>query len=218
MVDRWVGKVIERLESLGLLDDTAIIFTSDHGFCFGEHELFGKAMLRAGYWHWSPLYDELARIPLIVYLPQTEPARVDAMVSPPDIMPTILELADLGIPPEVQGRSLSPLLQGNHVRIRDVSVTSWPLYNPGQRVRVVDDMERGVAEPLPTAIRDEEWTLMCGSQGQEVALYWTATDPGQLHSVLEGNEAKARELHAALIQFLEEVGTVDGLLAPRREL
>jgi arylsulfatase A-like enzyme len=217
MVDRWVGRLVERLESLGLMQDTAIIFTSDHGFYFGEHGLFGKARLRDGYWHWSPLYDEVARVPLMVCLPHAEPRHVEAMVGPPDLTPTILDLAGLEVPLHVHGRSLVPLLSGEGGPVRDLSVTSWPLYNPGQRIRVIDDMERGVVEPLPTTIRDEEWTLICAGQGQAVELYRTSEDPGQLRNVLEGNEAVARELHAAFIQLLEHVGTADELIAPRRQ-
>jgi arylsulfatase A-like enzyme len=218
MVDRWIGRMFERLESLGLSEDTAVIFTSDHGFYFGEHGLLGKARLRAGQWHWSPLHDEVARIPLMVYVPGIEPTRVDALVGPPDVMPTILELAGLHVPSVVQGQSMLPMLRGEKHRNRDVSVTSWPLYNPRERTRVIDDLERGIVEPLPSTIRDDEWTLVCATQGQEVELYHTATDPGQIRNAIEENERIASALHAQLIAFLEEMDTEEGLLATRRQL
>jgi arylsulfatase A-like enzyme len=218
MVDRWVGRVFERLESLGLMEDTAVIFTSDHGFYFGEHGLLGKARLRGGQWLWSPLYDQVASIPLLMYVPGVLPTRKDALVCPPDLMPTILELANLDIPGSVQGRSLLPTLLGADGNTRGVSVTSWPLYNPGQRIRVIDDLERGVSEPLPSSIRNGAWTLVCATEGQPAELYHTAGDPGQMRNVLQGNERIASALHTELIAFLELMGTDEGLVATRRRL
>lgn len=229
MVDRWVGRLLERLESLGLMDDTAIIFTSDHGHYFGEHGMFGKAMQRdehgfntdtfaPGRWYRSPLYDEITRVPLLTYLPQDEPQRIEALTTSPDLMPTILELAGVEVPGFVQGSSLVPLLRGERKRIHDFVVTSWPLYNPGQTIRVVDDLERGVVEPLPSAITDGEWTLHYAVEGAPVELYHTASDPGQQENVLDQNESIASELHARFVAFLKELGTEDWRVAPRLRL
>lgn len=218
MVDRWVGRVLERIESLDLMDETAIIFTSDHGFYFGEHGLLGKARLQEGCWHWSPIYDEVARIPLLIYLPRAKATRIDSFVGPPDLMPTILELAGLDVPPDVHGHSLLPLLQGERQSIRDWAVTSWPLYNTGQRVRLIDDLERGVAEPLPSTFRDDQWTLIYATQDQPLELYRMDQDPVQSNNVAQENETVAQRLHARFISFLEEVGTATELLQGRRQL
>ena len=251
MVDRWIGRLLDRIESLGLMEDTAIIFTSDHGFYFGEHGLFGKAKMRSehgfqagphprggggkhrmmfrspitgrteageGHWYRSPLYEEVTRVPLLIHLPQAETARIDALVSLPDLMPTVLELAGCEVPEGVQAFSLVPLLSGEQDRVHDVVITSWPLYNPGQRIRAVDDWERLVTEPLPSSITDGEWTLLYATQGEPVELYHTASDPKQQENVFEGNEIIARDLHARFVRFLEEMGTDEVFLAPRRRL
>ncbi len=229
MVDRWVGRLIERLESLGLRDDTAIIFTSDHGHYFGEHGLFGKAMQRdehgfntdtfaPGRWYRSPLFDQLTRVPLIVSLPEGNPARNGALVSAPDLMPTILELAGVEVPESVHASSLVPLIHGEMQGIHDFVITSWPLYIPGQTIRVVDDLQRGVVEPLPSTITNGEWTLHYAVAGEPVELYHTAFDPGQHVDVFLENESIARELHARFVKFLEEMGTEEGRIAPRRRL
>jgi len=229
MVDRWIGRLLERIESLGILEHTSIIFTSDHGHYFGEHGLFGKAMMRgehdfypatvhAGSWYRSPLYQEVTRVPLLIYLPQAEATRIDALVSAPDLMPSILELAGLEIPEAVQGSSLVPLLHGKRDRIHDFVVTSWPLYNPGQPIRVVDDLERRVVEPLPSTITDGEWTLLYATEGEAVELYHTASDPLQEENVFEENETIARDLHARFVRFLEQMNTEEGRIAPRRRL
>lgn len=251
MVDRWIGRLLERIGSLGLMESTAIIFASDHGFYFGEHGQFGKARQRSEHgfrvgtpaggaalggrgifrdpvtgrttiatsqWYRSPLYEEVTRVPLLMYLPQARPARIDALVSSPDLMPTILELADLEIPKAVQASSLTPLLRGKRDQVHDFIVTSWPLYNLGQRIRVVDDWERRLVEPLPSTITDGEWTLIYATEGEPVELYHTVSDPGQQENVFEGNEAVARDLHAKFVGFLEELGTDEIFLAPRRRL
>jgi arylsulfatase A-like enzyme len=229
MVDRWVGRLLERVESLGLMEDTAIIFTSDHGHYFGEHGLFGKAMQRdehgfnldtfaPGRWYRSPLYDEITRIPLLIYLPQFEPARIEALATAPDLMPTILELAGVEVPDDVQGSSLMPLLHGNTGPIHDFVVTSWALYNPGQTIRVVDDLERSVVEHLPSTITDGQWTLLYAVEGEPVELYRTAVDPAQQENVFEQNLSIARELHGKFVEFLEGVGTDEDYITPRRRL
>ncbi len=250
MVDRAIGRLLERIDSLGLIEDTAIIFTSDHGFYFGEHGIFGKGLYRSQHgfrvgpeitergtleftfrcpetgrltvgnaqWYRSPLYEEVTRIPLIIHLPQAEAKRIDALVSPPDLMPTILELAGVEVPETVQGHSLVPLLRDEHTKVHDFVVTSWPLHEEGAILKVVDDVGRSTTEVLPSTITNGEWTLLCSVQGQPVELYHTATDPEQRRNVFEGNEGVARKLHSEFVGFLEELGTADELLAQRRRL
>jgi hypothetical protein len=122
------------------------------------------------------------------------------------------------VPDFVQGSSLVPLLRGDRKRIHDFVVTSWPLYNPGQTIRVVDDLERGVVEPLPSAITDGEWTLHYAIEGAPVELHHTASDPGQEENVFEENESIASELHTRFVAFLKELGTEDWRLTPRLRL
>lgn len=102
--DHYLGRIVERLESLGLRDDTLIVVTADHGEAFFEHGLKG---------HQNDLYDEVLRIPLIFSWPGHVVAgrHYTEQVSIIDIMPTILGLADIPAPPEILGRDLSPLLR-----------------------------------------------------------------------------------------------------------
>ena len=84
MVDTWVGYLLRLVENMGLMEDTAIIFTSDHGFYFGEHGgLFGKMTLArqadgtlyegGDRWDFCPLYEEVAKIPLLIYRRASHP-------------------------------------------------------------------------------------------------------------------------------------------------
>ena len=106
-VDRLVGALVAELKAQDLYENTIIVFTSDHGLQFGEHGLGGKVLL----------YEESLRIPLIIFDPR-QPADQHAkkpgqLALTIDIAPTLLDLAGLSIHPEMQGRSLRPLLEGN---------------------------------------------------------------------------------------------------------
>lgn len=81
-VDSLVGKLIEKIESEGLMDNTIIIVTSDHGEGFMEHGIIG---------HGYAPYQELVHIPLVFYLPGKNPERIEEYVELIDIMPTILD-------------------------------------------------------------------------------------------------------------------------------
>lgn len=111
-VDEGVGRILGTLESLELLDDTLIIFTSDNGYFYGEHGLGIERRLP---------YEESARTPLLMRFPRLAApgTRVDALVASIDLAATALDLAGTQIPSHVQGRSLVPLLSGETDSIRD---------------------------------------------------------------------------------------------------
>jgi len=90
MVDEQVGRILDSLEQIGQLDNTLIIFTSDHGELLGDYGLYQK---------WSP-YDSCARIPFIVRYPKKlAPGSVCGdFVDLNDILPTVLDLVDLEYP------------------------------------------------------------------------------------------------------------------------
>jgi arylsulfatase A-like enzyme len=104
-VDDQIGKVFAFLDETGQWDDTAIVFTCDHGEQLGDHYLLGKI----GY------FDESFRIPLVIKSRgQSMPGRIeDAFTESIDVMPTLIEWAG-GLPPRAcDGQSLVPLLSGN---------------------------------------------------------------------------------------------------------
>jgi arylsulfatase A-like enzyme len=105
-VDENVGKLLAALDELKLAESTVVVFASDNGFYLGEHTLGDK----------RSAYEESLRIPLLVRCPQLgEAARgklVDAMALNIDLAPTILDLAGVNIPAEMQGSSWRPLLEG----------------------------------------------------------------------------------------------------------
>jgi len=103
--DQQLGLMLDDLEGRGLLENSLIVLTSDHGQMFGEH----------GKWvHRNSLYEEVLRVPLIFRYSGTLPqGRVfDEPVDHLDVTPTILQFAGINIPPQMRGRSLAPLMKG----------------------------------------------------------------------------------------------------------
>jgi len=103
-VDVQVGRLMEKLEEMGVLNNTIVIYTSDNGRFHGSQGLFDKAIL----------YDESMKEPLIVFDPRASESqrgrRESAMVSSADVAPTILSLAGVDIPERMKGRDLGGLL------------------------------------------------------------------------------------------------------------
>ncbi len=107
MLDAWIGEVVDCVEAEGLLDNTLIIYTTDHGDMWGEHGLWAK----------SVFYDDAARVPLVFAgeaLGVRAGARIATPVSLLDLYPTFRDaagVADWDVP--LDGRSLWPALQGD---------------------------------------------------------------------------------------------------------
>ncbi len=111
-VDVVIGKIRDELRRLNLDDNTVIMLTGDNGFYLGEYGLAGK---------WFP-HELSIRVPLLVYDPRAARKRrgvtLDQMALNVDIAPTILELAGLNVPQQMQGQSLVPLLKGRKPKWR----------------------------------------------------------------------------------------------------
>jgi arylsulfatase A-like enzyme len=102
--DEAIGKVLHVLEDKRALDDTAILFSSDHGFFLGEWRMFDKRFM----------YEPSIRVPLIIRYPRMirPGTSIGQMALNLDLAPTILELAGVPVPIAMQGKSLVPFLSG----------------------------------------------------------------------------------------------------------
>lgn len=103
-VDRNIGRVLQYLENAGLLENTMIVYTSDQGFYMGEHGWFDKRFM----------YEESFRTPLLIRLPKSmkQKKEITQLVQNIDYAPTLLELAGVKVPADMQGESMLPLLEG----------------------------------------------------------------------------------------------------------
>jgi len=110
-VDRYVGKVLDVLETEGLADNTIVVFTSDHGEMLGSHGKQGKVVIQR----------ESFSIPFIIRWPKCLQHRVeDLLISVPDVLPTLLGLAGLEtqIPAEVEGTNYARLLVSPEAQVQ----------------------------------------------------------------------------------------------------
>ena len=232
LVDTWIGYLIRKIKNLGLMENTAVIFTSDHGFYFGEHGgHFGKMVFgkrpdgsrfthgeRNAEWDHSPLYEEVAAIPLIVKSPGHDPGTYGALTSAVDLMPTVSDLLGLEVPDWVTGRSLAPALRGDDSGSLEFVITSIPFANDDDGIRSVDNVTRGLQAPLVTTVTSERWSLLYTSQPGRSELFDLKADPTQLHNVIGQNVDVARALHANMISFMRVNDVPESLVVPRNEL
>lgn len=104
--DRNVGAIFDTLERQKLLESTAIVLSSDHGFLLGEHHMYDKRVM----------YEPSIRVPLMLRWPGKIPAgrSSDEMVLNVDLAPTLLNIAGASVPSWMQGKSFLPLAQGRY--------------------------------------------------------------------------------------------------------
>ena len=116
MCDWYLGKLLDYFDEHDLWKDTSLVVTTDHGFLLGEHDWWAKSRM--------PFYEEVSRIPLIVYHPDFADQageRRSALTQTIDLMPTFLDIHGCAIPETVEGVSLLPLLGGDQ-KIRDAGI------------------------------------------------------------------------------------------------
>ena len=122
-IDYEVGQILEALAKQGLLDNTVIIFASDHGDYLGDHDLIGK----------GSYYESSIHVPLIVRLPGSAAAETySGLVALGDIMPTIVGLAGCEIPPTLDFRLLPGLMQTDETarpELIGLLASGWMVYN-----------------------------------------------------------------------------------------
>ena len=112
LMDKYIGVILDKLDQLGLAENTLVLFSTDHGHLFGQHGLIAK-----GAFH----YEDLIRVPFIVRWPGRAPAgkRSDALQSLVDLSPSFLSMLGIDIPREWTGLDQTPVWFGEEERIRD---------------------------------------------------------------------------------------------------
>lgn len=194
-IDWHVGRVLEKLRQLRLMDNTFIIFTSDHGDVFGA---------RPGGSNKRSAYDESARVPLIVHAPRMIRSGLvrSELVSNVDLMPTILEMAGVSAPKEQHGVSLVPLLRGES--------PSWRSAVFIQNRESCGGKEPGTVDSR--AVRMRNWKLLLrdglSDQAKELReLYDHRTDRDELSSIYGRENADTiREMLVEMNYWARQIG------------
>ncbi|WP_028612197.1 sulfatase family protein [Paenibacillus harenae] len=118
MMDKYIGRILDKLDELGLADNTIVVFTSDHGHFFGQHGLQAK-----GGFH----YEDLIRIPFIVRYPGHVPAGVQsgAIQSLVDLAPTLLSYRGIPVPHGMTGVNQREVWEGTKPQARDHAIVEF---------------------------------------------------------------------------------------------
>lgn len=185
-IDDWVGKIINKLDELGLRENTLIVFMSDHGEMLGSHGMREKNIF----------LEESVRVPLILnFQGKIKPRKIETPVSTINTFSTVLDYA--GIKAESDGFSLRNIAEGAKP-ICDFAVSEWN-YVPNQRIPNL-------------MIRTTDWKLMLSrynnNNGMD-ALYDLKNDPYELNNLLFTSKAtyikQAEFLKAKLVDYLTKV-------------
>jgi len=203
-VDESVGRVLRKLEQLGIASDTIVVFTSDNGGVVGRRHITSNEPLRE---EKSTLYEGGIRVPLIVRWPGVvKPASVsDVPVSSVDHLPTLAEAAGGPGPSSVDGVSLMPLLKQQAGLERDAIYWHYPHYNFHQPL-------------IPTrpcgAIRKGDCKLIEFYEDGFVELYNLREDIGERKNLARALPDQAAELRRDLDTWRKSVGAQMPIAAP----
>ncbi len=147
-VDACIGLLLDKLDSFGLMKNTIIVFTSDHGDFGGNYGMVAKT---------GGFQESLIRIPGIVYLPKLEGKgkAVDALISNIDVMPTVYDYLGMAYPKQVQGKSFLGVLQGKNTSHRDVIFS-----------------EVGTIDTPPPAMPREQYKQYAAERAKKDGMFW----------------------------------------------
>ncbi len=192
--DEQLGTLLAELERQGVLDDTLVIVTADHGESLGETQ--GQGTL----WEHDHMVQTNLRIPLVMRWPRALPRgkRVGARTEEIDVFPTVCELAQLALPPQprdldtVDGRTLLPLVRGTAQSQRPYSFAENAFFQAAQ-----DDRWKLIVDTRVT--KEKDWAAAQAAKGlYEARLYDLSADAGEQTNLAGSHPAEAARLFDAL--------------------
>ncbi len=163
-VDAQVGRLLDTLEELDLVENTIIVFWSDHGYHLGEHQ---------GIWQKRCLFEESASAPMLIYAPgrKGNGQASQQIVEFVDLYPTVAQLCGLTPPKSVEGKSIVPLL--------DRPSRSWKGEAFTQVLRPGDGLP-----VMGASIRTDRWRYTEWNEGEQgIELYDHSKDPHEFNNL-----------------------------------
>jgi len=200
-IDDWVGKILDKLEELGIAEKTMIIFTSDHGEMLGSHGMREK----------NVFLEESAHIPLFISSLGDINAQstVEGYVSLVDLFPTILDYLNVPDAPS-DGKSLRGLINGTDTEHGQYVVTEWDRDNTPNYMVVKDGWKLMIPYTIHSTVIN--------------AMYDLNSDPYEMNNLLGNNPnrtiylQKAEELRTCLLEWLEKNNSIHYYSVSQRDL
>lgn len=173
MIDQKVGEIMDALERNGYLDNSVVIFTSDHGDCLTDHGHSQK---------WT-MYDTITRIPMIVWGPKyfSGGRRVDGLCQQMDVGAAILELAGLELPETMEAESVLPAIRGEEWTPREY------VYAEHGRDGILEETA------FMTMVRSTDWKLVHFVDYEKGQLFDLRNDPGEIHNLWDEPQHQERK-------------------------
>ena len=197
VLDRGIGPILRALEDSGQVDNTIVVFTSDHGDSLGDRGMINK----------RAFYEEVARVPLIVHVPWISKSeqRVGGSIGHTDLVPTLLDLMGEDVPDHLQGASRRDVLEGSNVLSDDVfmqwhgGAATVPLGNA--------QVERLSEVPWRCMVSGDRWKLNL-SPGDTCELYDLNSDPLELTNLYADAEHadRVRDMTARMRDWQRRTG------------
>lgn len=182
LIDDNLNRLFEFMDDEGIMDNTMIIFTSDHGEMMGDHYFFEKEMC----------YKQSYHIPMLVRCPGITGGVVsDMFVESVDVLPSCLDAAGLEIPPAIQGKSLLPLMRRevpNDWRHETYAEWTFEYYKSSRDMNIPREKCRAIM------LRDKKYNY-CHFNGLPDLLFDLEKDPDELHNVAQGPDYQEIKFH-----------------------
>jgi arylsulfatase A-like enzyme len=168
-MDEQIGRILDVLEQREMVDNTVIVFASDHGLAMGSHGLLGK----------QSLYEHSMRTPLCLAGPGIPAgASSDELVYLFDLFPTVCDYAGIAVPEDVEGLSLKPVIEGTLSGIRPRLFTTYA--------------------SLIRAVRDDRWKLIRWPKIGKTQLFDLQNDPHELHDLSQAADYRQQVLQMTM--------------------
>lgn len=194
LIDENIGRILETLEETGQLNNTLIIFMSDHGDMCGDHGMTAKG---------CRFYEGLVRVPLIFWYPPyfQESLRSDALVELTDIIPSLLELTGLPVDKLIQGKSLLPILTGEKDQTSHRNFVRSEWYDGVMAGK--NTLNHG------TMYRNKRYKIVHYHGHKKGELFDLEKDPQELHNLWDDPSYAEIKLELTLKSFDETVRSID---------
>ena len=197
LVDRAVGVILDALDASGQADQTAVVFTSEHGEMLGDHGLLEK----------RTLYQESVKVPLLMRVPWVSDSQrsVPGHVSLIDLAPTLLDLMGDPVPAHLDGESRLPVLTGQDTLDDNDVFVQWN--GRGDRELGSSEIDRAVSAAWRSMVSADGWKLnLCASDQCE--LYDLNTDPHEQINLFgePAQRVRLRDMAASIRGWMESLG------------
>lgn len=172
MMDRWLGRFMDKMDELGLFEDTLVLLLSDHGMILGEHGLVGKP-------HYA-LYPEVTDVPFMIRHPEGRSAgeENDFFASTHDVAPTILGHLGIEAPEQMTGQNLMPFFDGGA---------------PAERSHFTLGYHDHVMS------RDDRYAIISADNGKDAKLFDLEQDPEMNNDIAAGNDDIIKRMYEGYV-------------------